>query len=56
MQHSDLRESVGGMCMHMCVCVCVCVCVLGREGSWVFTGTFLVVVRKAIYVTGYSNF
>ena len=30
-------------CVCACVCVSECVCVLGREGSWVFASTALVV-------------
>ena len=40
----------------MCgVCVCVCACVLDGEGSWVFTGTALVVIWTAVYLPGYSG-
>ena len=37
------------MCMG--VCMCMCVCVLGREGSWVFASTALVVAWTAMYLT-----
>ena len=40
------------------VIVCVCVCVLGREGSWVFAGTalVLVVVWMAMCLTSYTDY
>ena len=49
------------VCVSVCVCVCVwhvcvCVCVLGREGSWVFASTALVVVWTAMYLTSYSDY
>ena len=40
----------------MYVCVFVCVYVLGREWSWVFASTALVVVWTAIYLTSYSDY
>ena len=33
----------------------VCVCVLGREGSWVFASTALVVVRTSVYMTSFRE-
>ena len=45
-------------CMLVWVCVCASVCVhgLGREGSWVFASTALVVVWMAMYLTRYSEY
>ena len=40
----------------MYVCVFVRVYVLGRERSWVFASTSLVVVWTAMYLTGYSDY
>ena len=69
MQHSERVDVVlVFVCVCMCVCVCVCVSacvyvcvfvrvyVLGRERSWVFPSTALVVVWTAMYLTGYSDY
>ena len=54
------------LCLCVCVCVCVSACVyvcvfvrvyvLGREWSWVFASTALVVVWTAMYLTRHSDY
>ena len=40
----------------MCVRASVCICGLGREGSWMFASTALVVAQMAVYLTGSSDY